>query len=155
MFKKRGLDMSTLHIVALLIVALSLILVVVVGIISYSKAKPALKNIKNTREEINQKVTYFQREGEHLKERVDHLNTRVQGVQKELEVKSLQFDELMDEKGQFSTSLRYLQNHAGDYASGISSNLKDELQEDGPKLAKTFKRAFKKTWGRQKVRYQR
>ena len=147
--------MSTGTIIALLIVAISLILVVVVGILSYNKAKPALKNIQNTREVIDQKINYFTREGEHLKERVDLLNTRVQGVQKELEVKSIQFDDLMDEQGQFSTSLRYLQSHAGDYASGISSNLKDELQEDGPKLAKTFKRAFKKTWGRQKVRYQR
>lgn len=147
--------MSTGTIIALLIVAISLILVVVVGILSYNKAKPALKNIQNTREVIDQKINYFTREGEHLKERVDLLNTRVQGVQKELEVKSIQFDDLMDEEGQFSTSLRYLQSHAGDYASGISSNLKDELQEDGPKLAKTFKRAFKKTWGKQKVRYQR
>ena len=147
--------MSTGTIIALLIVAISLILVVIVGILSYNKAKPALKNIQNTREVIDQKINYFTREGEHLKERVDLLNTRVQGVQKELEVKSIQFDDLMDEEGQFSTSLRYLQSHAGDYASGISSNLKDELQEDGPKLAKTFKRAFKKTWGKQKVRYQR
>ena len=147
--------MSTGTIIALLIVGISLILVVVVGILSYNKAKPALKNIQNTREVIDQKINYFTREGEHLKERVDLLNTRVQGVQKELEVKSIQFDDLMDEEGQFSTSLRYLQSHAGDYASGISSNLKDELQEDGPKLAKTFKRAFKKTWGKQKVRYQR
>ena len=147
--------MSTGTIIALLIVDISLILVVVVGILSYNKAKPALKNIQNTREVIDQKINYFTREGEHLKERVDLLNTRVQGVQKEIEVKSIQFDDLMDEQGQFSTSLRYLQSHAGDYASGISSNLKDELQEDGPKLAKTFKRAFKKTWGKQKVRYQR
>lgn len=147
--------MSTGTIIALLIIAISLILVVVVGILSYNKAKPALKNIQNTREVIDQKINYFTREGEHLKERVDLLNTRVQGVQKEIEVKSIQFDDLMDEQGQFSTSLRYLQSHAGDYASGISSNLKDELQEDGPKLAKTFKRAFKKTWGKQKVRYQR
>ena len=100
--------MSTGTIIALLIVAISLILVVVVGILSYSKAKPALKNIQNTREVIDQKINYFTREGEHLKERVDLLNTRVQGVQKELEVKSLQFDDLMDDQGQFSTSLRYL-----------------------------------------------
>lgn len=147
--------MSTVTIIALSIIAFSLILVVGVGIVSYNKAKPTLKNIQNTREVIEQKTEYFTREGEHLKERVDHLNIRVQGVQKELEVKSLQFEELMDEQGQFSTSLRYLQSHAGDYASGISSNLKEELQEDGPKLAKTFKQAFKKTWGKQKVRYQR
>lgn len=147
--------MSTVTIIALAIVALSLILVVGVGIVSYSKAKPTLKNIQNTREVIDQKISYFTREGEHLKERVDLLNTRVQGVQKELEVKTHQFEDLTDEQGKFATSLRYLQSHAGEYASGISTNLKDELQEDGPKLAKTFKRAFKKTWGKQKVRYQR
>ena len=89
--------MSTVTIIALAIVALSLILVVGVGIVSYSKAKPTLKNIQNTREVIDQKISYFTREGEHLKERVDLLNTRVQGVQKELEVKTHQFEDLTDE----------------------------------------------------------
>lgn len=147
--------MSPATIISLLIVVISLLLVVIVGIVAYSKAKPALKNIQETREVVDQKVKYFTREGEHLKERVDLLTNRVEGVQRELEVKSLQFEDLTDEQGKFATSLRYLQSHAGEYASGISKNVKDELKEDGPKLTETFKRAFKKTWGKQKVRYKK
>lgn len=41
---------------------------------------------------------------------------------------------------------------AGEYSSGIASNIKDELKEDGPKIAEVFKRAFKKTAQKQKVR---
>ncbi len=147
--------MSTVTIISLSIVVLSIILVAVIGFVAYKKAKPALDNIQETKEVVNQKVNYFTREGEHIKERVDLLTNRVQGIQKEVDVKSAQFEDLTDEQGKFATSLRYLQSHAGEYTSGISKNVKDELKEDGPKLAETFKRAFKKTWGKQKVRYKK
>ncbi len=147
--------MSTATIISIAIVVLSLLLVIVIGFIAYRKAKPALENIQDTKEVVDQKVNYFTREGEHIKERVDLLTNRVEGVQKEIEVKSLQFEDLMDEQGKFANSLRYLQSHAGEYATGISKNVKDELKEDGPKLAETFKRAIKKTAGKQKVRYQK
>lgn len=147
--------MSTGAIIALLIVLVSLILIVVVGIMSYNKAKPALENIKETSDEIDQKIQYFTREGEHLKDRIDLLTKRVENVQEEIEVKTVHFEDFTNEQGKFQTSLRYLQAHAGDYTSGISKNVKDELKEDGPKLAETFKRAFKKTASKQKVRYQK
>jgi hypothetical protein len=66
----------------------------------------------------------------------------------------IHFDDFMDEQGQFQSSLRYLQSHAGEYAKGISSNVVDELKEDGPKIKETFKRAFKKTAQKQKARRQ-
>lgn len=147
--------MNTGTIIALSIVAVSLLLILVVGAVAYKKAKPALDNIKETSEVINHKIEYFTREGKHLTQRINQLNERVEYIQEEVEIKSGHFEDLMDEQGKFQTSLNYLQGHAGEYASGISSNLKNELQEDGPKIWKTFKRAFSKTAQKQKVRYKK
>lgn len=147
--------MNTGTIVALVLVAISLLMVLIVGAVTYSKTKPALKNIKETSEVVNHKIEYFTREGNHLMERINLLNERVELLQGEVEVKSAQFKDFTNEQGKFQTSLRYLQSHAGEYASGISSNLKDEIKEDGPKVWETFKRAFKKTTQKQKIRYQK
>lgn len=142
-------------IIALAIVVVSLLMVIIVGAVAYKKAKPALKNIQDTNEVVTQKIEYFTREGNHLTERVNKLNKRIEFIQQDVEVKSVHFQDLTNENGKFQTSLRYLKGHAGEYTSGISSNLKDEIQEDGPKLVDTFKRAFKKTAQKQKVRYQK
>lgn len=147
--------MNTGTIIALVIVVLSLLMLVIVGFMAYKKAKPALKNIKDTNEVVSQKINYFTREGEHITERVEHLNQRVTLLQNEVDEKSVHFQDLVDENGKFQTSLRYLKGHAGEYSMGIGKNLKNEIQEDGPKLMETFKRAFKKTKDRQKIRYQK
>lgn len=147
--------MNTGTIIALVLVAVSLLMILIVGAVTYSKTKPTLKNIKETSEVVNQKIEYFTREGNHLMERINLLNKRVELLQEDVEVKTVQFEDLSNEQGKFQTSLRYLQSHAGEYASGISSNLKDEIKEDGPKVWETFKRALKKTSQKQKVRHQK
>lgn len=147
--------MNTGTIIALVIVAVSLLMLIIVGAVTYKKVQPVLKNINDTNEVITQKIEYFTREGNHITDRINRLNQRIKLLQEEVEVKSIQFENLTNEQGQFQTSLRYLQNHAGDYASGISSNVKDELQEDGPKIWKTFKRATKKTVQKQKIRFKK
>lgn len=147
--------MNTGTIIALVIVAVSLLMLIIVGAVTYKKVQPVLKNINDMNEVITQKIEYFTREGNHITDRINRLNQRIKLLQEEVEVKSIQFENLTNEQGQFQTSLRYLQNHAGDYASGISSNVKDELQEDGPKIWKTFKRATKKTVQKQKIRFKK
>lgn len=147
--------MNTGTIIALAIVALSLLMLVAVGLVTYNKTKPTLEKIKDTNEVVTQKINYFTREGEHITERVEHLNQRVTLLQDEVDEKSVYFKDLANENGKFQTSLRYLKGHAGEYSSGIGKNLKNEIQEDGPKLMETFKRAFKKTKDKQKVRYQK
>lgn len=147
--------MNTGTIIALVIVAVSLLMLIFVGAVTYKKVQPVLKNINDMNEVITQKIEYFTREGNHITDRINRLNQRIKLLQEEVEVKSIQFENLTNEQGQFQTSLRYLQNHAGDYASGISSNVKDELQEDGPKIWKTFKRATKKTVQKQKIRFKK
>ena len=99
------------------------------------------------------KTKYYTRESQHLNERITLLTQRVEGIQTK-EVKMVYFEDFMDE-GQFQSSLRYLQSHAGEYTKGISSNIVNEVKEDGPQIIKTFKRAFKKTAQKQKMRYQK
>ena len=147
--------MNTGTIIALVIVVLSLLMLVVLGLVTYSKIKPTLKNIKDTNEVVTQKINYFTHEGEHITEEVEYLNQRVTLIQQEVEEKNVHLQDLTNENGKFQTSLQYLKGHAGEYSSGISKNLKNEIQEDGPKLIETFKRAFRKTKNKQKVRYQK
>lgn len=147
--------MNTGTIIALVIIVVSLLMVIIVGAVTYKKIQPALKNINDTNEVVTQKIKYFTREGNHITERLNHLNKRIEILQEEVEIKSVQFEDLTNEQGKFQTSLRYLQSHAGEYTSGISSNLKDEIKEDGPKIWETFKRATKKTAQKQKTRYKK
>lgn len=146
--------MNTGTIIAISIVVVSILLLIIVGIVSYNKAKPTIKNIKELNETLDQQKAYFTRESDHLTERVTNIQERVELLQQDAEEKSKHLEDFMDEKGQFQTSVRYLQSHAGEYASGIGSNLKDEIKEDGPKIKEYFKRAFKKTYEKQKARYQ-
>jgi len=147
--------MSTGTLIAISIVVISILLIIIVGFMTYKKVKPTLKNIDNLNELINQKTNYYTREGQHLNERMTLLTQRIEGIQSEAEVKMIYFEDFMDEQGKFQSSLRYLQSHAGEYTKGISSNVVNELKEDGTKIMETFKRAFKKTAQKQKYRYQK
>ncbi|SHE89495.1 Uncharacterized protein YoxC, contains an MCP-like domain [Atopostipes suicloacalis DSM 15692] len=147
--------MSTGTIIAISIVVISILALIIVGIMTYKKIKPTLKNVDHLKEVINQKTKYYTRESQHLNERITLLTQRVDGIQSEVEVKMVDFEDFTDEKGEFQSSLRYLQSHAGEYTKGISSNIMDEVKEDGPQIIETFKRAFKKTAQKQKIRHQK
>lgn len=139
-------------IVALGIIILSIIGIVAVAFITYKKVKPTLENINETNELITQKTKHFKREGEYLTQNIDHINHRITFLQNEIEDKSAHFKDLADENGKLQTSMRFLKDHSTDYAKGISSNLVEEVKEDGPKIRKIFKKAFKKTYAKQKIR---
>lgn len=147
--------MSTGTIIAISIVVISILLLIIVGIVTRKKLSPTLKNIKDLNEVISQKSNYYMRESDHLNERVTTLTERVENLQTEVEVKMVHFEDFTNEQGQFQSSIRYLKEHAGEYGKGISSNVADEVKEDGPKIAETFKRAFKKTAEKTKLRYQK
>lgn len=146
--------MSTGTIIAISIVIISILLLIIVGVLTRKKIAPTLKNIKDLNEVISQKSNYYTREGNHLNERVSTLTERVENIQTEVEVKMVHFEDFTNEQGQFQSSIRYLKDHAGEYSKGISSNVVEEVKEDGPKIAETFKRAFKKTAEKTKLRYQ-
>lgn len=147
--------MSPGNILVISIIALSFVLIIIAGIITYKRVQPTLGNLQELKETINQKKEIYTRDVNHINGRVNELNQRAQFIQKDAEVKAGNLQDLMDEQGQFQTSLGYLKGHAGEYSSGIASNVKDELKEDGPKIVETFKRAFKKTAQRQKVRFKK
>lgn len=144
--------MSPGIILVISIIVLSIILLVIAGIVTYKKVQPTLQEIQALKETINDKKEIYTRDINHINERVNGINQRFLLVQQDAEVKAEHFQDLMDEQGQFQHSLGYLKDHAGEYTKGISSNVKDELKEDGPKIMETFKRAFKKTAQKQKVR---
>ena len=121
-----------------------IIIIIVIKILLFQE-----RNSKNVKKDI------YTREINHVNDRINHLNQRVQLVQTDAEIKVAHFQDLMDEQGKFQHSLGYLKDHAGDYAKGISTNVKNEVKQDGPKIAETFKRAFKKTAQKQKVRFQK
>lgn len=153
MLQKRGKRMSTGTIIALSIVALSILMLVIVWIVSYNEAKPTLHNVNELNAIINQKKKFYTREAEQLNKKVALLNQDAELIQNEVQEKSLHFQDFTHEQGEFQSSIRYLKNHAAGYSKGIAQNIKDEVKEDGPKIIKSFKLAFKKTVQKQKVRF--
>lgn len=145
--------MSTGTIIALSIVALSVLMVAVVGLISYNGMKPTFQNLRELNAIINQKTKFYTREGEQLNKRVSQLSHDAELIQKEIQLNSLHFQDFAQEQGEFQSSIRYLKNHAADYSKGIARNIKEEIKEDGPKIIKSFKLAFKKTAKKQKARF--
>lgn len=146
--------MSTGAIIAISIVVGSILLLLIVGIVSYRQTKPTMKSIKELSKVLQHQNDYYTREFQHLNEQATTIQERVELLQKEAEIKSKHFEDFMDEQGKFQTSVRYLKDHASEYTQGIYGNVKDELKEDGPKIKESFKRAFKKTIEKQKSRYQ-
>lgn len=153
MLKKRGKKMNTGTIIALSIVVLSILMLVVVGVFTYKEIKPTFHNLNELNAVINQKKKFYTRETGQLNKRVTLLNQDAEQIQKEVQVKSLHFQNFAHEQGEFQSSVRYLKNHAADYSKGIAQNIKSEIKEDGPKILKSFRLAFKKTAQKQKARY--
>lgn len=145
--------MSTGTIIALSIVVLSILMLAAVGAFTYNEIKPTHRNLNELNAVINQKKKFYTREAEELNNRVTLLSQNAERIQKEAEDKSLQFQDFAQEQGEFQSSVRYLQDHAADYSKGIAQNIKAEVKEDGPKIIKSFKLAFKKTAQKQKARF--
>lgn len=145
--------MSTGTIIALSIVVLSILMLLAVGMFTYSEIKPTFRNLNELNTVINQKKKFYTREAEELTHRITLLNEDTEYIQQEVQEKKVQFQDLAHEQGQFQSSVRYLQDHAGDYSKGIAENITSEIKEDGPKVMKSFKLAFKKTIEKQKIRF--
>lgn len=140
-------------IIAVSIIGLSLLTVIIVGFISYKKIKPTVNNFKNLNTDIQQKIKFYNRESQHLNNRIKELQLEATSIQQEVEMKNIYIQDFTDRQGEFQSSLQYLQEHVGEYSKGIAKNVKNEVQEDGPKMMKIFKRAFKKTVQKQKKRF--
>lgn len=146
--------MSIGIIIALSIVILSILMLIIVGVISYNGIKPTFHNVKEVNAVINQKKKFYTREVEQLNNKISLLNEEAKLLQKDIEISSLHFQDFAHEQGEFQSSVRYLKNHVAGYSKGIARNIKEEVKEDGPKIIKSFKLAFKKTAQKQKARFQ-
>ncbi len=139
--------------IAISIIGFSILLLIIVGAISYSQMKPTLESFKQLKSTLEQKKLFYQRESQHLTETADKLNQDVGFLQEELDIKNINFQSFTQKQNELQNSLLYLKNHAGEYSKGIARNFKNEVKEEGPKIFDVFKRSFKKTAQKQKTRF--
>lgn len=139
--------------ISILIIVLSILILIIMGMTSYKKIKPTLKAFKNLNNRLDRELEFYHKEINDLENKVETINHDLNAMQKELAVKSLNFQNFLDHQDSLQHSMLYLQNHASSYSKGIASNLKEELKADGPKIVKVFKRTFKKTFKKQKERH--
>lgn len=59
----------------------------IVGFISYKKMKPTIKNLKNLNTKLQQKTQFYNRESQHLNNRVKELSLEATNLQQEVAVK--------------------------------------------------------------------
>lgn len=151
--QERKNDMSTGYLTALIIFVVALVVLVIVGIIAYTRAKPTLDNFNTVKSDTNDKIDYYTKEVEVIQGKVENLQNRVDSTQKEATQKLSLFEELQNHINHLQVSLNYLKEHSGELTNRASKITKDELQKEGPIIAKTFKKAFGKTYQKQKERY--
>ncbi|MER2063861.1 MAG: DUF948 domain-containing protein [Alkalibacterium sp.] len=142
------------YLISLIIVGVSLILLIAIGVYAMKKVKPTLKNIEQTKTNVQDQVEHFTNEADVMQKKVDLLMARVDSTKDVAMTNMERMNELSDYMASLSHSVTYLKEHSADYSKGIAQNTYSELKTDGPRLAETFKRAFKKTVDKQKQRHQ-
>ncbi|WP_368645511.1 DUF948 domain-containing protein [Alkalibacterium putridalgicola] len=142
------------YLISLIIVGVSLVLLIAIGIYAMKKMKPTLNNIERTQTNVQDQVEHFTNEADVMQKKVDLIMTRVDSTKEVAQTNMERMNELSDTASSLSHSLTYLKEHSADYSKGIAQNTYTELKTDGPRLAKTFKRAFKGTVEKQKQRHQ-
>ncbi|GEL66510.1 DUF948 domain-containing protein [Marinilactibacillus psychrotolerans] len=145
--------MSLGYIIALIILGIALIALIAIGIITFKKVKPTLKNFKETQNIVQDHIEHFTGEADAVQTKVNKIMERVEDLQKVSNIKMQRFNELSTHASSLNNSLTYLKEHSGDYSKGIAQNAVDELKTEGPIIAKTFNLAFKRTIEKQKARY--
>ena len=135
------------------IIGFSILLLIVVGVLSYRQMKPTLKNLNQLEATFEQKKQFYKRESQYLNDEIEKLTIDANALKENIDIKSINFQYFSRKQNEFQNSLLYLKNHSGEYSKGIAQNVKREIKEDGPKVLDIFKRAFKKTIRKQKTRY--
>ncbi|WP_423190351.1 hypothetical protein ACO1PF_05655 [Alkalibacterium sp. f15] len=142
------------YLISLIILGVSLVLLIGIGVYAMKKIKPTLKNIERTQTTVQDQIEHFTNESDAIQKKVDLIMTRVDSTKEVAEINLERINELSDYASSLSHSLTYLKEHGGNYSKGIIENTYTELKTDGPRLAETFKRAFKRTVEKQKQRHQ-
>lgn len=140
------------YILSLIILAVSFILLVVVGLLAAKKIKPTLNHLKETQEVVNDHVEHFTNEADAVQNKVNHIVERIETLQQEAEVRVESFEELSTHASHLGEAISHLNNQRNDITKGIAKNAFEEIKTDGPKLVKTFQLAIKRTIEKQKAR---
>ncbi|HAJ69706.1 MAG: DUF948 domain-containing protein [Alkalibacterium sp.] len=146
--------MESGYLISLIILGVALIFLIGSGIYAMKKMKPTLKNIQKTQTNVEDQIEHFNNEADVMQKKVDLIMKRVDNTKEVAQVNLERMNELSDYASSLSHSLLYLKENGPDYSKGIAKNAYTEVKTDGPRLAKTFKRAFSKTIEKQKQRHQ-
>lgn len=145
--------MEPAYLISLIILGVSLIVLIGGGVYAMKKIKPTLNNFERTQTNVQDQVEHFTNEADVIQKKVDLIMTRVDSTKEVAEINLERMNELSDKASSLSHSLTYLKEHSSDYSKGIAQNAYTEIKTDGPRLAETFKRAFKGTVEKQKERH--
>lgn len=139
--------------ISLIILGVSIAALIVIGIMVSKKIRPTLNNIQETQSTAVDHVEHFTGEAESIQSKIEHIVQRVESLQQKTEVRLEHFDKLSAHASELGDALTYLKGRSSDLSKGIAKNTFDELKTDGPKLVKTFNLAIKRTFQKQKARY--
>ncbi|GEK90854.1 DUF948 domain-containing protein [Alkalibacterium kapii] len=146
--------MESGYLISLIILGVSLVLLIGIGIYAVKKMKPTLENLQKTQKYAQDQVEHFTNEANVMQKKVNLIMKRADNTKEVAQTNLERMNELSDQASSLSHSLTYLKENGPDYSKNIAQNTYEELKTDGPRLAKTFKRAFNKTIDKQKQRHQ-
>ena len=93
--------MSLGYIIALIILGIALIALIAIGIITFKKVKPTLKNFKETQNIVQDYIEHFTGEADAVQTKVNKIMERVEDLQKVSNIKMQRFNELSTHASSF------------------------------------------------------
>lgn len=145
--------MSTGYIIALSILVISLVVLVVVGAIASKKVSPTLNNFNKLKEDVENTVNRYSKDGERLQNKVQVIQERVNLVKINTNQKFSNIEDLQVEINSLSDSLQFLKEHGAQLSKDDSGDLVQTIKEDGPKYLNILQGTVKRTLNKQKARY--
>lgn len=145
--------MSTSNIIALTIVIVAIIVLIVVGIVAFNKMKPTLNNFNKLSEDINNTVNRYSKDGERLQKKVEVIQNRIELTQMSADQKLTNIDYLQGQLNSLSDSLLFLKEHGTELSKENSQIVVDDVKENGPMYWNIFQDTAKRTFNKQKARY--
>lgn len=145
--------MSTSNIIALTIVIVAIIVLIVVGIVAFNKMKPTLNNFNKLSEDINNTVNRYSKDGERLQKKVEVIQNRIELTQMSADQKLTNIDYLQGQLNSLSDSLLFLKEHGAELSKENSQSVVDDVKENGPMYWNIFQDTAKRTFNKQKARY--
>lgn len=145
--------MSFSYLLSLIILAVSIVVLIVIGILAKKMVNPTLTNIKKTQSLVNDHIEHFTNEANAIQTKIDHIVERVDHLQTDTETKLEHFEELSAHATHLGDAITHLNDQRTFIVKGLTKNTYEELKSDGPKVMKLFRLAAKRTYQKQKSRH--